>query len=894
MAGKRNASKAGSSDKVDLKAGGKRAKVKAIEEEYFVLNVSDAEEAEQVLAEAVDLVVARKPKRNKNTGEDSVFIGDPIEIDLAKKLWPHRYLNQTKGAATTTKGATSGSMDEKCQARRHYKKAKVDGHMDFSLGDDAYVMAADGEENYICRIVEMFEGEDGVPYITAQWFYKAKDTVIKDCNFLIDSKRVFLSTIKDDNHLDCLLKKIKIVQVPLNADVESRNAIVSNCDYYYDMMYYVPFSTFMNPEHDGTEVENGSYFNIFSESNDIQQDVGNKKLKELDGSKVVLDDIQLEEGSKKPKEQVENRSKSTISSESDDIQQDVGSKKPVEMKLLDLFSGCGAMSTGLCLGATMSGVTLVTKWAVDLNQYACQSLKYNHPETEVRNEKADEFLELLKHWKRLCDLFLLIGDKSHHKQISPPEMKDSVEDNEEKEVDNEEKEVDNEEIFEVEKILSICYGIPDGQKEAGLYFKIRWKGYGEDDDTWEPEEGLCGAKDKLQEFVTDGFNSKILPLPGDADVVCGGPPCQGISGFNRFRNSENPLNDPKNEQLLVYMNIVEHLKPKYVLMENVVDIVKFAKGFLGRYALARLVGMNYQARLGMMVAGAYGLPQFRMRVFLWGAYHTMKLPRYPLPTHNVVVRGHSPLEWESNAVTYDEGSAPELNDKLYLGDAISDLPGVENNESRDEMPYGIEPETEFQKFIKLSKEVMLGSTMAESNSILYDHRPLKLNNDDYERVCQIPVRKGANFRDLKGVRVRADNKVEWDPNVERQLLKSGKPLVPEYAMSFMRGTSTKPFGRLWWDETVPTVVTRAEPHNQIIIHPTQHRVLTIRENARLQGFPDYYKLFGPIKERYIQVGNAVAVPVARVLGYSLGLSVKGCDCREVEHLLTLPSGFPNI
>lgn len=88
----------------------------------------------------------------------------------------------------------------------------------------------------------------------------------------------------------------------------------------------------------------------------------------------------------------------------------------------------------------------------------------------------------------------------------------------------------------------------------------------------------------------------------------------------------------------------------------------------------------------------------------------------------------------------------------------------------------------------------------------------------------------------------------------------------------------RPFGRLWWDETVPTVVTRAEPHNQVILsfdfakadpstcmykfmlltpcislqvvlHPEQDRVLTIRENARLQGFPDYYKLCGPVKER---------------------------------------------
>ena len=38
---------------------------------------------------------------------------------------------------------------------------------------------------------------------------------------------------------------------------------------------------------------------------------------------------------------------------------------------------------------------------------------------------------------------------------------------------------------------------------------------------------------------------------------------------------------------------------------------------------------------------------------------------------------------------------------------------------------------------------------------------------------------------------------------------------------------------------------------QAILHPEQDRVLTIRENARLQGFPDYYKLFGPVKQRWI-------------------------------------------
>ena len=39
-----------------------------------------------------------------------------------------------------------------------------------------------------------------------------------------------------------------------------------------------------------------------------------------------------------------------------------------------------------------------------------------------------------------------------------------------------------------------------------------------------------------------------------------------------------------------------------------------------------------------------------------------------------------------------------------------------------------------------------------------------------------------------------------------------------------------------------TVVTRAEPHNLQLLHPTQNRVLTVREMARLQGFPDYFVL----------------------------------------------------
>ena len=157
----------------------------------------------------------------------------------------------------------------------------------------------------------------------------------------------------------------------------------------------------------------------------------------------------------------------------------------------------------------------------------------------------------------------------------------------------EEEDKDDSEVFEVEEILEVCCGDPNSKKSYELHFKIQWKGDSLDYDTCEPFGGLSSCPEMLKEFVLRGYNSRILPLPGTVDVACGGPPCQGMSDFNRFRNKDAPLEDAKNKQLVVFMDIVSHLRPKFVLVENVVDLVKFADGFLGRYSMSCLVGMGY-------------------------------------------------------------------------------------------------------------------------------------------------------------------------------------------------------------------------------------------------------------------------------------------------------------
>ncbi|KAK7360619.1 hypothetical protein VNO77_02626 [Canavalia gladiata] len=763
-------------------------------------------------------------KESTNSESIPSFIGDPIPDDEAQKRWGWRYELKGKERKGPMIKINEGEEDEiivnvKC----HYAQAEIVNCV-FSLGDCAFIKGEE-EENHVGKIIEFFQTTDGQNYFRVQWFYRIQDTVVQDEGGFHDKRRLFYSSIMNDNLIDCIIGKANVTQIMPRVGLKLASVLPS--DFYYDMEYCVDYSTFHNIP-------------------------------------AVLESLSAE---------ASTITKSLPRSE----------LHKTELELLDLYSGCGGMSTGLCLGAKTASVNLVTRWAVDSDRSASKSLKLNHPDTHVRNESAEDFLELLKEWEKLCKRYN-VGDAERTLPLR------SNSSGAKKLVNSEAHNIPTGE-FEVSRIIDICYGDPNETGKRGLHLKVHWKNYGAGENTWEPIKSLSKCKESIKDFVRKGMKSKILPLPGEVDVICGGPPCQGISGYNRYRNCESPLDDERNRQIVIFMDIVKFFKPKYVLMENVVDILRFDKGSLGRYALSRLVHMNYQARAGIVAAGCYGLPQFRLRVFLWGAHPSEVLPQFPLPTHDVIVRYWPPPEFERNIVAYDENQPRELEKATVIQDAISDLPAVENTETREEMPYRNPPETEFQRYIRSTKYEMTGSTLngtTRKGPLLYDHRPYPLFEDDYLRVCQIPKRKGANFRDLPGVVVGANNVVRRHPT-ENPVLPSGKPLVPDYCFTYEQGKSKRPFARLWWDENVSTALTFPSCHNQAVLHPEQDRLLTIREFARLQGFPDYYRFCGTVKERYCQIGNAVAVPVARALGYALGLAYRNLSGNEP--LITLPPKF---
>ncbi|XP_037458716.1 DNA (cytosine-5)-methyltransferase 1-like [Triticum dicoccoides] len=601
------------------------------------------------------------PKAATDSDSDSVFVGESFLAEEAHSSWSR------KAAATD---------DEEVKlAKSHYRSAKVDDTI-YNIGDDVYVTAGENLVDYIGRITEFFEGVDGGRYFACRWFFRPQDTVISNTKLVKDHthdpKRVFLSDERNDNDLDCIVSKVKIIQVDPKLDQEAKAQLAADADLYFDMSYTVPYSTFENITPGNCCLHQG------------QTNINENSGISFDGE---------------------------ANSESD--------AAATKATILDLYSGCGGMSTGLCLGAVIAGLQIETRWAVDLNTNACESFKYNHPSTEVRNEKVEDFLTLLEEWSVLCDKHI----HKHNGDASASSLADEGKDR-----------VLEKGKLVIDKLTAISYG--GTKREKCIYFKVQWNDH-QVEDSWEPMEKLRAFPVKIKQFVQEGHRRKILPLPGDVDVLCGGPPCQGLSGNNRHRKCDKPLDDDKNRQIVTFMDIVSFLKPKYVLMENVADILKLNGGSVGRYALSRLVALNYQSRMGLMVAGCYGLPQFRMRMFLWGALPTMVLPKYPLPQIDSVL--------QQSVVAYDENQKPTLKEALCLGDAISDLPTVSNDETADETVYSVKAETEFQRYIRLSRKEMLdysfGDNKCPSEGKLLDHRPLKLNKDDYERVKQIPYQK---------------------------------------------------------------------------------------------------------------------------------------------------------
>ena len=100
-------------------------------------------------------------------------------------------------------------------------------------------------------------------------------------------------------------------------------------------------------------------------------------------------------------------------------------------------------------------------------------------------------------------------------------------------------------------------------------------------------------------------------------------------------------------------------------------------------------------------------------------------------------------------------------------------------------------------------------------------------------------------------------------------------LAPEMQIAALGGAGnswggrTGFFRRLSWDRPSPTLNTNPDSKATALCHPDESRPLTVREYARIQGFPDRWEVQGSTREKYRQLGNAVPVALAKALGEAI-------------------------
>jgi DNA (cytosine-5)-methyltransferase 1 len=91
------------------------------------------------------------------------------------------------------------------------------------------------------------------------------------------------------------------------------------------------------------------------------------------------------------------------------------------------------------------------------------------------------------------------------------------------------------------------------------------------------------------------------------------------------------------------------------------------------------------------------------------------------------------------------------------------------------------------------------------------------------------------------------------------------------------GGKTGFYRRLSWDAPAPTITGRANRKGSALCHPAAVRPLSVRECARLQGFPDHWTFNGAMNQQYLQIGNAVPLPLGRAIGQAIQMAEQRCS-----------------
>ena len=292
-----------------------------------------------------------------------------------------------------------------------------------------------------------------------------------------------------------------------------------------------------------------------------------------------------------------------------------------------------------------------------------------------------------------------------------------------------------------------------------------------------------------------------------ADIIIGGPPCQGFSSLGK-----KDVEDERNLLWLEYARTILRAMPRYFVIENVVEFSKSPQYVLLREATQRggLIS-DYAFESSVLNAADFGAPQARKRTVIIGYRRDLGFPGLPSQTHS--------------ATPAKDGLQPHRT----VAQALRRVPPSPDRDDVFESKR-----TEFN-----------GRRFAGAFRLREMHWSRNYTTLSRQRFLVIPP--GGNRRSLEAY-----------------------PELMSPCWSKHKTGSGDVMGRLHWDRPSVTIRTEFfKPEKGRYLHPVEHRAITHYEAALLQGFGKGHRFVGSRTDIARQIGNAVPIPLGAAIGRTL-------------------------
>ena len=340
----------------------------------------------------------------------------------------------------------------------------------------------------------------------------------------------------------------------------------------------------------------------------------------------------------------------------------------------------------------------------------------------------------------------------------------------------------------------------------------------------------------LPQSVADLTGKKIREAAkiGDrgVDVVFGGAPCQGFSLIG-----QRAFDDPRNQLVKDFVRLVKELDASYFLFENVKGLTVCRHRQFLEEVITEFAAIGYQVRSPWQVlnASAYGVPQERERLILLGAKAGLDLPSYPIPF--------------TRSASKKKGDLPL---SPTCEDSLADLPEAEDYEILFDQDYVLTP-----NWGKPSPYARQMRCLEDKFWYFGYRRPFEPN--------LLTASTRTHHTAISRRRFAATPPGTTEP-ISRffRLPRQGVSHTLRAGTDASRGAFTSP-----------------RP-----IHYEKARCITVREMARLHGFPDWFRFHTTKWHGARQIGNAVPPPLARAIALEI-IKVLGISPSKPKEMIQL-------